>query len=409
MTRVTTDTTTVLMIHPGGLFPVQGGGASRTWAEIAYLRQNGYKVTLVTANHGAYNPELAARVDTLCVQEGNGAPAPHKRAEKTFAKRLRGALKRRWRRLLDLGQSQPAGTVSWLQRSRRKGIERLAGAAAYANPPAAAIAIYANMAPALDHMPPGVLRILDTIDVQYKRTQQACAAGGNLSDRVCSREEEIRELLRADVLLAIQEEEQAELRAMCPERPVLLVRHAVEIPEFEASAADSREVLFVGNLYDPNVRGIRAFLAEVWPLVLRSEPRARLVLCGRVCDAIRRAPAGVVLEGVVPDLRPYYRRAAVVVNPVPYGTGLKIKSVEALAHGRCLVCSTAGTLGLGEPATLPLVIADAPRLMAENVLRALREPGYRAAIEQRAYAYAGEHFGPDATYRELLNCLKNRA
>lgn len=409
MTRAGTDATAVLVIHPGGLYPVQGGGASRTWAVIAYLRQDGFKITLVTANHGAYNAELAARVDTLSVQEGDGAPAPHKRAEKTFVKRLRGALKRRWRRLLDLGQPQPAETVSWLQRSRRKGIERLAGATAYANPPLAAIAVYANMAPALDHMPPGVLRILDTIDVQYKRAEQAHAAGGNLADRACSRDEEIRELLRADVLLAIQEEEQQELRAMCPARPVLLVRHAVGIPGFEPSRADSREVLFVGNLYDPNVRGIRAFLAEAWPLVMRSEPQARLVLCGRVCDAIRRAPEGVVLEGVVPDLRPFYRRAAVVVNPVPYGTGLKIKSVEALAHGRCLVCSTAGTLGLGDPATLPLVIADTPRLMAEHVLRVLRDPGYRAAIEQRAHAYAQQHFGPDATYRELLDCLKDRA
>lgn len=403
------DQPVVLIISPGGLVPVRGGGAARTLAIMAHLRKAGYRVELATANHGAHNAELEQLVDQLWLQRGgNGertksAPSEPRyreavRRAKQAAKKLLGLLRTR---VLD----QPAAVDSALQRNRRLGIEALAGSVAYQTRPVAAIATYAWMAPALDHMPPGTLRILDTIDVQHQRREVAESNGGNLSHFACTREEENAELRRADILLAIQAGEQRTLQEMCPERRTLLVEHALETPAYVPSKPGSADVLFVGNLYDPNVIGLREFLAESWPKTRQARPDAVLQVCGRVCESVKESMPGVVLNGVVPSLDPFYERAAVVINPVRYGTGLKIKSVEALAHGRCLVCTEAGTQGLGDPAQLPLRVTAMGEPMAAEVLRLLEDGDARHALEREAYAYACARYSPGAVYRELCDAI----
>lgn len=401
---------TVLIVHPGGLMPVRGGGAARTWALIDFLRSRDLRVELVTGNHAEYSAAIARRVDRLWqppqsgASNGTAAVAFRTRVRRRI-ERLREAVSRR----LWSGVTPPASRpATWLEENRRPSLELLTGQVACANPPLALIAVYAGLARALDHAPPGVLRVLDTIDVQHKRAAAARDAGGDLSHIACTRDEEARELRRADLLLAIQPEEADELRAMCPRVSVLLVQHAQAIPDFAPSPETSRDVLCVGNLYDPNVRGLHAFLQQAWPRVLEAVPEARLVIAGRVGEVVPRGVRGVLVEGVVADVAPCYRRAAAVINPVPYGTGLKIKSVEALMHGRCLVCTPAGLQGLGAPGELPVHCAETVEGMAAPLIRALTDTAARHDLEARAHAFARARYSPEVVYGPFLELLRTR-
>ncbi len=398
---------TILIISPGGLMPVRGGGTAHTWGIIDYLRSVGYRVELVTANHGELNPRVESQVDKLWVQETSPKESQE---EHTAAVRMGGyfrfskkVVRRAWK---SLKKNQPPNSQpSIFDQSRRPGIEMLAGAAAYQSRPLAAIAIFPWMARALDRMPPGTLRIVNTIDVQHIRKNIAEEAGGDLSHVHCSREEEIRELSRADALLAIQSEEQRELSEMCPDLDVIVVGHGHKMAEFKPSPKQSRDVLYIGNLYDPNVLGLQQFLEKTWKKIRQNAPGVQLIVCGRVCEAFDSVPEGVQLKGIVPDLEEYYERAAVVINPVTYGTGLKIKSVEALAHGRCLVCTKSGTLGLGDPEQIPLLMAEHGQPFAAHVVRALVDTQYRAEIERATYTYAKSRYSPPVVYRDLANLL----
>lgn len=404
----------VLWIHPGGLLPVSGGGAARTWALIEFLRAHGFRVELVTGDQGEHNVALEARVDRLWIEHRRGSrPA----AARGWKDRAKSALKRAYRRLdpelrwlyrlnARAGRRVAPVDAGLFERNRRPRLERYAGQIAYTARPAAAVASYVWLAPALDHMPPGTLRILDTIDIQHERRDAARAAGGHLPHATCTPEEEARELNRADVLLAIQGEEAETLAALCPAREVIRAEHACTVPDYTPSPPESRELLYIGNLYDPNVLGLRALLDQVWPAVRARCPSATLTVCGRVSESVRRPPAGVTLAGRVPDLASYYQRAAVVLNPVPYGTGLKIKTVEGLAHGRCVVCSTAGAGGLGDPDTLPLMVADPETDMADRVLAVLENATLRHDYERRAWEYARDRYSPEAVYGPLLERLQ---
>jgi len=70
-----------------------------------------------------------------------------------------------------------------------------------------------------------------------------------------------------------------------------------------------------------------------------------LLLAGKVGQTIGEVPAGVKRLGIVDDLRPLYAQARVVINPAVAGTGLKIKTLEALGHLRPVITWPSGTDG----------------------------------------------------------------
>jgi glycosyltransferase involved in cell wall biosynthesis len=58
-------------------------------------------------------------------------------------------------------------------------------------------------------------------------------------------------------------------------------------------------------------------------------------------------PEEVQLMGIVPSPREIYQVSLFMINPMLSGTGLKIKTVEAMAHGRAIISTPAGVEGMG--------------------------------------------------------------
>ncbi len=389
--------TRLVVAYPSPLWPVSGGGPRRALDLIAWLRKKGYHVTLVARHHGEGNAALAERCDELVtLRPAHPGPVPPW-ALRQLKRIIEHSVPREW-----FGPRRGG-----LERLRQRAFEDLAIATAERERPAAVIVYYAHTAYCLERMPKGVLRIVDTIDVQHRRHDAAAKGLGRLDRPACTREEESAALRHAELLLAIEAGERDVLREMCPEAAVELVGHAAEALRFEPSPDTSREILFVGNRYDPNVRGLKTFLKRVWPGVRRGCPDARLVVCGRVAETVRVAPRGVELRGPVDDLEENYRRAAIVVNPAPYGTGQAVKSIEALAHGRALVSTPVGTRGLNEIAEPPWRIADVGPKMAEIIVGLLMAGPARHSLERRAHDYAVTRLAPDVVYGPLLTQIRS--
>jgi len=133
-------------------------------------------------------------------------------------------------------------------------------------------------------------------------------------------------------------------------------------------------VLFVGNFtYEPNVDGLRWFVAEVLPGVA-AEVRLVVVGAGGV-DAIGHDKNGRVhATGGVADLEPYYREAAVVICPLRAGSGTRLKILEAMGWARPVVSTTIGAAGLGLRDGRDLLIADEPRAFAAAIDSLVGDP-----------------------------------
>lgn len=250
---------------------------------------------------------------------------------------------------------------------------------------------------------PGSCKVVDTIDVFSSKAEKVEAFG--VSDGLALTAEEERWLAqRADILLAIQPDEAALLRRLVPEARV--VSAGVDfLVNLEIGQPPPDPVLLLVASGNPmNAAGLRDFFDFAWPAIRRRVPAAALRVIGAVGETLEEVPDGVSLLGRVPDLAPHYAAARLVINPAPAGTGLKIKTVEALSHLRPVVAWPAGVDGLDPEARDYCAVVNSWAAFAvetiaflEDDLRAGRLHANRAAVTRL--------FQPDTVYAALKEAL----
>jgi glycosyltransferase involved in cell wall biosynthesis len=163
----------------------------------------------------------------------------------------------------------------------------------------------------------------------------------------------------------------------------------------EACNEDDSELLFLASLdWAPNVDGLKYFLAEVLPLIVAKEPKARVTIAGRKPPADLRkyceAMANTNFVGEVPDVRPYLERAAVILVPLRVGGGSRLKILEAMAAGKAIVSTSVGAEGLAVTNNQQLILADDPRSFADAATALMH-----SAAERRRLGKAGRELVED--------------
>ena len=162
--------------------------------------------------------------------------------------------------------------------------------------------------------------------------------------------------------------------------------------EYPVVTDNCPSVLFVGNFaYEPNVDAALYFCRDIFPLILKDVPNVKLFLVGNaptseICSLASNR--NIEVSGRVASLIPYYKHADVVVCPLRIGGGIKVKVLEALAHGKAIVSTSIGTQGLDLSNYRAVAVADEATDFAENVVRLLVHPEERHTQERQALVYA---------------------
>jgi glycosyltransferase involved in cell wall biosynthesis len=263
---------------------------------------------------------------------------------------------------------------------------------------------HAYLAPILASLPSidGMLRIVDTHDVMHLRDASLRAAGLP-SEHDVSREEERRLLSKFDLVVAIQDQERDVLQQLLAHRRVITLGHAAAV---EPQPCDSLDICFVGSNYLVNEHSLREFLAQAWLGIRARCPATKLRVVGAVCErpaiiAAARRDSRIVLRGIVSSSADMHAGPAVVVCPLWAGSGLKIKMVEALAHGKAIVASPVAVQGLSDGIGTAFELARDPADFIEPVVRLIGSATLRQQLEQRAAEYAAQKFNEEFVWREM--------
>jgi succinoglycan biosynthesis protein ExoO len=272
----------------------------------------------------------------------------------------------------------------------------------------AAIVEYVWLHQAVDKMRADVLRLLDTHDIQHKRVTEFASRGMSFPLRI-SRGEETRIFEKFDAVIAIQATEAALIREMCPQRRVIIAGSAGTGIGTANDAPEPGRILYVGGYNGANIDGLRRFLIEVWPRVRSKRSQINLRVCGHVYRAfLGECFESVTFAGHKESLESEYAEASVIINPVWIGTGLKIKTVEALARAKPLVTTTKGIEGLPESVLSSAWIADDDAGFADALIRLSDDQSARQALSQSAAEFARVHLNKQAVYRELFDFLEQK-
>lgn len=131
------------------------------------------------------------------------------------------------------------------------------------------------------------------------------------------------------------------------------------------------KLLYIGFLgWEPNSQGILWFLDHVWPVLKSNHPALEMDIVGKGADEkLEEAVAstnGVRLCGFVDDLETVYQSSRVSIAPLRFGSGMKVKVLDAMARGLPVVTTSVGAEGIVSD-TEVMKIANEPALMAEQI------------------------------------------
>lgn len=188
----------------------------------------------------------------------------------------------------------------------------------------------------------------------------------------------------------------------------------VDRPVGRIAVGSPPTVLFQGLLtYPPNIEAAHLLVEEIGPLLRTLVPEVQIRLVGEHHPPLEELddPPRVTVVGRVAEITTELARADVVVVPLRYGSGTRLKIVESFAHRVPVVSTPLGAEGLEALDRTHLLLgADASEL-AEATARLLREPDLRASITGAAHALFLERFsttGIEATVARLAEEVAGR-
>jgi glycosyltransferase involved in cell wall biosynthesis len=337
---------------------VEGGGALRTSSIAEYLRQR-YEFDLVVFQAAdAAPPERATSIIRL------------PRHSKAFLPRAA----RNLRRLV-------TGVPPLMERFA--GVDRQIQAALAGNRYDVAVIEHLWAAPYVDIVAARSRRtILDLHNIEslwHERAAQAepgpaAYAMRRWAERCRSLERDL--LPRFSEVLVTSEADGQAARAIAHDVNIVCYPNAIPYRTRPERRELRSAVVFSGNFeYRPNVSAVLWFGRKVWPRIAAEVPGLEWHLVGKNPDGVRAALRGVervrvigAVADAVAELAAY--RAAVV--PLLWGSGTRLKIIEAWAAGTPVISTPAGVEGLDARDGEEVVVAS-PETYAEAVISLLKD------------------------------------
>ena len=233
---------------------------------------------------------------------------------------------------------------------------------------------------AFDHAPYHCLKVLEMHDLFSHRAKEFEATGAPPEFFYCSEESEIFGLKRADLLFAIKRED-----ADWCEAQDLGSTQVITIPYIEHSASNPIEVdqashdmkplhpgkvVFgmIGSDIHFNRHAVNALIKELDIVIRETYAPLQFVLAGSICRSVGECPGFVEKLGFVDQVSDFYSSVDVVMVPMLHGTGVKIKSVEALNYRKPVLFTKHSAEGTGFEGRICNSLTDMANWAAEIAL-----------------------------------------
>ena len=208
--------------------------------------------------------------------------------------------------------------------------------------------------------------------------------------------EERRGVAKAERTLVCSQIDATRMRKLLRTQKIDVIPNALHLPARVTPIVANKQMLMVGAYgYDPNADAAEFFIREVLPLVRRRVPEAELHLVGASPQSIpsfARKPQGVRFLGYADDLPAAYAGSRIVVCPIRYGGGTRVKLVEAAGWGKPIVSTTIGAEGLGMVHGNDALIADSATSFADACISLLTDDELCKALARGARSLAEQSF-----------------
>jgi len=204
---------------------------------------------------------------------------------------------------------------------------------------------------------------LDTHDVVHQRHTSSLTAGIPVKNPLDAKAEAAF-LTPFSRLIAIQSEEAEEFRRLAPDKEIVTIPVISKVDQTPHPRPVSFDIGVINILHvssrDPiAVKSLRWFSEEVWKPVIATSPGIHLHIVGSICNSFEgESIPEMTFHGFVDELAPFYQHSDLAINPCLAGSGLKIKTTEALAFQLTTLTTPFGAQGLDPNHHPQLIVCD---------------------------------------------------
>ena len=152
-----------------------------------------------------------------------------------------------------------------------------------------------------------------------------------------------------------------------------------------------KHFLFVGNLSAPaNIDAVIYFTNKIFPKIIARDGDCEFHIVGRqpspkILALTKYNKIKLTID--LPNIEEAYLNASVVVVPIRFGAGTKLKLLEAFGHGVPCVSTSLGCEGLSVRNKEHLLIADTPNKFANSCIQLLGDLELQREIADSAWRY----------------------
>ncbi len=264
---------TILMVTHVRFYPPAAGNELRIFNLIKFLKKRGYQIAVLVnplSESAPLDPERRRKIhEFVDYYEEMGDFDSHHISSTGFRPITTEPILERWRH-----QEQALCPDAVLWRTSEL-IKRLS--------PRVILSEYIWTSSVLKLAPAGTLRVIDLIDMFSSKAKNVNSYGFD-DPLATSADEEKAFLNRADLVIAIQDTEAAAFRKLEPTCRVIVAGIDFDVAvlaDFSERVANPPFVLIVASNNPFNVRCVREFIEQAWPIIRERVPRMHSTHCGQ--------------------------------------------------------------------------------------------------------------------------------
>ncbi|MEO8066633.1 MAG: glycosyltransferase family 4 protein [Flavobacteriales bacterium] len=222
---------------------------------------------------------------------------------------------------------------------------------------------------------------------------------------------EMAVLEQVDGVAAISPSDAEKFTSHCKSTPIATIPFGVDPEEYPVSTPTGAPIFFhLGSMdWLPNEEGVRWLLESVWPKVLKREPKARLHMAGNKMpkDLTGADTEGATISGRVRNALAWMAARHVMVVPLFSAGGMRVKIIEGMAMGKCVISTPIGAEGIEHTDGKDIILAKSPTEFADRMVELMEAPERAAIIGKNARKLVEDRYSDRRIVRDLVTFFKS--
>lgn len=205
-------------------------------------------------------------------------------------------------------------------------------------------------------------------------------------------------------LIAISQVDEAIFKQYVPKLRSITIPIGVKPRISKRELPESFKVGFIGDMqWLPNRDGFLWFVKNVWQDFAADKEDVECFLAGRNTAQFNFKTNKITNLGEVESAPDFMQSLSVLVVPLRSGSGMKVKVMEAMGLGKCVVTTSIGAEGISDKKSKALVVANDKKEWLQQLQFLYAEKAKIETIGNEAYTYVQKHFNLENLAANLSN------